>query len=603
MHKNKIMSLDTVIKIGKFYRQDKNAWKYHEQINHVMKDVENLAKNRDKDGNSITTTFYEIPVIDKGDEFFFDLDNKIEIYDEDKKSNLYYLNFKTSKKDASKRYLLGDLVYASYIDKKGNLIESGNYRMHGTWSNKEKNGKIELKSSFWLCEDVSRNMDNLFLQKFRTEFRKKAIEIENLLKSLNSIVLFFNFDGKRWVDMAGIINNIDYNLTLNLVSNHPNSEKVVLNKYLYKTLGGATPGFNDSDGYKNRLFSRDDIISLLYAGKAAEKPVVRFGSIGILALPHSEILSPELVVAFFERDKKSVEEEVGKEDDIIDTIESNDSDLLFADFVYNDFDDNVKFDIIFTSIPGSPAGVFSDLIEISNVEKSLLKHINNLVREKASEVQNMANNEYPKTKKPFNFNIRSSFLKILGDVTKDKKKFQSHLLKVLPQIYTDNYFEDPLLLSAFLEKVEYNIREGNQSFSTLKYDLYFLMNIQKNNTLMKITESNSYALGKNLGIMARQFAAWRDDCPIKSFEKSYVGNLSRRTSSIEELVKFAAFINEKLVMHERLYLEVKNAYQEFVDTIRNFGTEKYSKYNCSLGFFTSYYESKSSSDINKVNNL
>ena len=27
------MSLDTVIKIGKFYRQDKNAWKFHVQIN------------------------------------------------------------------------------------------------------------------------------------------------------------------------------------------------------------------------------------------------------------------------------------------------------------------------------------------------------------------------------------------------------------------------------------------------------------------------------------------------------------------------------------------------------------------------------------------
>ena len=66
------MSLDTVIKIGEFYRQDKNAWKFHEQINHVMKEIETLAKNKNKEGISITTTFYEIPVIDKGDEFFFE---------------------------------------------------------------------------------------------------------------------------------------------------------------------------------------------------------------------------------------------------------------------------------------------------------------------------------------------------------------------------------------------------------------------------------------------------------------------------------------------------------------------------------------------------
>jgi hypothetical protein len=597
------MSLDTVIKIGKFYRQDKDAWKYHEQINHAMKDVDALAKNKDKDGNPIKTTFYEIPVIDNGDEFFFNLDNKTEILDEDKKKNLYYLNFKTSKKDASKRYLLGDLVYACYTDKKGTLNESGNYRMNGIWSNKEKNGKIELKSSFWLSEDVAKDMDNVFIQKFRREFRKRATEIESFLKSQNSVVLHFNFDGKRWLDIAGIIESIDHNLTLNLVSNFQDSDKVVLEKYLYKTLGGVTPGFIDSSGYKNKLFSRDDIISLMYAGKAAEKPIVRFGNIGIIALPHSDQLSAESVVAFFERDKKDVEEEVGKEDDIVDTIDSDDLDPFFRGFVNNEFDNAVKFDIVFTSIPASPAGVFADLIEISDVEKSLLKHINENVRQKASEMQNRANSDFPNAKKPFHFHIRTSFLKILGDVTKDKKKFQSHLLKVLPQIYTDNYYDDPLLLSAFLEKVEYNIREGNQSFSTLKYDLYFLMNIQKNNPLMKITESNSYALGKNLGIMARQFAAWRDDCPIKSFEKSYVGNLSRRTSSIEELVKFAAFINEKLVMHEKIkYPEVRVAYQELIDTIKNFGSEKYSKYNCSLGFFTSYYETKSSSENNQENN-
>lgn len=364
------MSLNTVIKIGKFYRQDKNAWKYHEQINQVMKDVDALSKNKDKDKNPITTIFYEIPVIDKGDEFFFDFENKTEILDEDRRNSLYYLNFKTSKKDSSKRYLLGDLVYACYTDQKGTLVESGNYRMYGAWSNKEKNGKIELKSSFWLCEDVAKGMDNPFIQKFRNEFRKEAAKIEAFLKTQISVVLHFNFAGKRWLDLPGIIDSIDYNLTLNLVKEYKGSEKVVLEKYLYKTLGGVTPGFNNADNYKNRLFSRDEIISLMYAGKAAEKPVVRFGNIGIIALPHSEKLSPESVVNFFERNKNTVKEEVGKEDNIVELKNDNENcDLFFTDFVDNDFDDTVKFDIVFTSIPASPAGVFADLTEISDVEK------------------------------------------------------------------------------------------------------------------------------------------------------------------------------------------------------------------------------------------
>lgn len=594
------MSLETVIKIGKFYRQDKNAWKYHEQINHVMKDVEALAKNKDKDGNPITTTFYQVPVIDKGDEFFFDFDNKTEILDEDKRKSLYYLNFKANKKDTFKKYLVGDLVYSCYTDKNNKIIEGGNYRLKGQWEG-------DKKSSFWRSNELIENIDNQFVLKFRKEFQRKIAQIEIFLSSQKSVVLHFDIDGSSWLKQENIVNAIDNIITQDLITKI-SDENVVLKKTLYKTIAGEenplSPNFSKKALFKNKLFTMDEVVSLLYVKKAAEptSPQVRFGNIGIIALPHSDQLSPESVVAFFERDKKDIEEEIRKEDDIVEVTENDDSDLFFTDLVNNDFDDAVKFDIVFTSIPASPAGVFADLIEISNVEKSLLKHINENVRKKATEMANRANSDFPNAKKPFRFHIKTSFLKILGDVTKDKKKFNSHLLKVLPQIYTDNYYDDPLLLSAFLEKVEYNIREGNQSFSTLQYDLYFLMNIQKNNPLMKITESNSYALGKNLGIMARQFAAWRDDCPIKSFEKSYVGNLSRRTSSIEELVKFAAFINEKLVMHERLYFEVKNAYQELIDTIKNFGSEKYSKYNCSLGFFTSYYETKSSSVKNQENN-
>jgi|GEM_PF-3150328 hypothetical protein len=38
------MSLDTVLQIGKIYRENENAWKYHEQINHVMKNCTKLFK-------------------------------------------------------------------------------------------------------------------------------------------------------------------------------------------------------------------------------------------------------------------------------------------------------------------------------------------------------------------------------------------------------------------------------------------------------------------------------------------------------------------------------------------------------------------------------
>jgi hypothetical protein len=571
--------LETVIKIGKLYRQAPNAHIYHEQVNSVMKDVEVLRKNKDKDGNAIETTFYEVPVVDKGDSFFFDLNSMRIIEDEDKKKNLYYLNFKTSKRDAEKRYLLGDICYCHYYDKKSNLQEFGNYRLFGKWKE---------RTSFIGAEEIAKSMENEFIHKFRDEYRKKKKEIEEIIRSKPSVVLHFNFDHLNWFEISGLQTYIDEIITQNLVAKDPDTGHLVLDKYLYKTLGGITPGFDDKYKYKNKVFTSDDIISIIYATEAYQQPKVRINNIGIILLPHSDQLTSQNIVTFFEKKMMAADEAIHSEESLVTELEV---DELFNEVVNNPFNDRVKFDIIFSSIPKSPAGVYCDLIEISNVEKSLLVQIHNNIDIVKRRILAQANAELPNLKSPYTLSIRTSFLKILGDVTKDKKKFQFHLLKVLPQIYTDTYYQDPIILPAFIDKVEHNIREGNQTFTTLKYDFYFLMSIQKNNNLMEITQTKSYALGRNLGIMARQFAAWRNDCPIKSFEKSYVGNLSRRISSIEELVKFSGFINEKLVVHERLYPDVKNAYIELVGLVKEFKGEKYNKHNCSLGFFETYYAS------------
>lgn len=579
------MSLETVIKIGKLYRQSGNAWQYHDQVNWAMNDVTSLTKKKDKNGNNVQTVFYEIPVTKNGADLVFQMNELKEITDEDRKNSIYYLNFKTSKKDAEKRYLLGDIVYSSFINKKNELEENGNYRM----------AKDKKVSSFFRCEELAKTMNDEFIQQFRRAFRENAEAIENILRSHNSVVLHFNMDGKRWIDFDGIIEGIDNILTDSLIVNTQFENKVSLDKYLYKTLGGVTPGFVDDVRYKNRLFTRDEIISLMYAGKAAEKPTIRINSIGIIALPHSDKLKASEVISFFERDKETSKdeqlEEEGKKEERIIEREDEQSDSIFGVIVDNDFNEKVKFDIVFTSIPGSPAGVFYDLIEIADVEKSLLIKIKENISNAKLAIAKQAIEENPHFEHTPYLDVRNSFLKILGDVTKDKKKFQLHMLKTLPKIYTDTFFNDPVLLPAFIEKVEYNIRndEKKQGFSTLKYDFYFLLKIQKTDTLMHITNSQSYALGQALGIMAKPFAAWRDDCPIKSFEKSYVGNLTRRISSLGEVTKFSDFLNQKLTIHERAFKAEKEAFLKVVETIKSFDKEKYNKHYCSLGFFESYY--------------
>lgn len=575
--------LDTVLKIGKLYREAENAYLYHEQINSVQKDVDVLGKKKDKNGNIIETVYYNLPVIDGGATFKFDFQNLTKIEVEDLKKNLQYLNFKTSKKDAEKRYLLGDIAYSHYIDNKSKMQESGNYRMFSKW---------EKKTSFIGAEAIANSMSNVFISKFRHEYRNHQSQIESLLKSTSSVVLHFDFEGKSWFSIEGLIDDIDKILSSNFVSEHEETGKYMLNKYLYKTLGGNAPGFIDNAGYKNKSFSIDDIINLMYATQTYQNPTLRIKDIGVVVLPHSCQLTSADIVSFFSKEKNIAVKELDiVQDSVQDSapVQNYPFDDLFDAVLNNHFDDKVKFDIIFSSIPKSVTGVYSDLIELSNVEKSLLRHVNDNIVKVASEIANLANKEFPNAKKPFYYSVKNSFLNIMGDVTTDKKKFQFHLLKVIPQIYSDAYYQDELLLPAFLEKVESNVRDSGQGFATLKYDFYFLMKIQKKDNLMKIKESNSYAVGKNLGIMARPFAAWRDDCPIKSFEKSYVGNLSRRISSIDDLVKFSAYLNEKLTLHSKLYKEVKQSFLDLSEEINNFDTEKYNKYNCALGFFESYF--------------
>ena len=87
--------------------------------------------------------------------------------------------------------------------------------------------------------------------------------------------------------------------------------------------------------------------------------------------------------------------------------------------------------------------------------------------------------------------VINSLLSLTGDNSQEKKKFQSHLRFVLPQIYTESYFRDPILLPALIAKAEFSLREGWSLFPRLQFDFEFLTLIQFNgeNTLKQIKDS------------------------------------------------------------------------------------------------------------------
>jgi hypothetical protein len=596
------MSLETVIKIGHVFRHSKEGLNRHRYINQSKKDIDRWEKTKTSLSSSMSPVIYQLPVVELETELIFDWQNLSKISDEDKIKSLQYLNFKTSDRDSTKKYLFGDIVYAHYKVKKEDekQKEEGNYQL-------SSDKKV---SSFFRGDEVSNNLKGTFIGKFRDSFRKDILKIEALLEQNEAVVIHFAFENQQnWFEVEDALNLVNKKLMEEFVAEDKATKKISLQKALFKTIsggaksdavGGVMPNFNDANNYKVKAFdSVEQVIDLLYGIGISEYIKIRVAKdLGLVVLPNGDNLDANSLTRFYSR-VNNLDLEVTAEEDIAEeNIIDNDSDLLFNDLVENDFDDTIKFDIIFTKPPaGSSPSI--DLLEISSIQKSLLKEVNSKVNSIKSNLKSQFLTEYPRAKKPLLLDIKFSFLKILSDKTKAEKKYHFHLLKVLPQIYSDAYYNDPIIFPAFIEKVERNIRNDEQGYNLLKYDFYFLMNLQKIDNLMAITNTKSYALGTYLGTMADPFAAWRTDCPIKSFEKHYVGNLTRRITDLNDIMKFSVFLNEKLTIHEKMYLDKKIAYQNLIQAIGNFD-EKYDKNACALGFFASYFTIKN--DKQPLNN-
>lgn len=186
---------------------------------------------------------------------------------------------------------------------------------------------------------------------------------------------------------------------------------------------------------------------------------------------------------------------------------------------------------------------------------------------------------------------------------KTNPKYQSHLLKVLPLIYTENYYQDESLLPAFIQNVEFSTKTGDPKFSFLKYDLKFLLKIQntKKDRFMEITSSESYQIGFMLGGMAKNLSL-----EINSFEKNYVGNLTRRVGTLSDFIKLKNEIEQKLIMHDKAKFTFQTSY-DLAQKIKEFKS-RYDKEECAFGFMESYFkpltkkEKAASSETNTTNN-
>ncbi len=586
--------LDTLLQIGKTFREAKRL-KHHRYIK--------PAPLPDPKGKTVIK-YLSLPV---REDFTFDFDNITEI-PENERNSLYYFTFKTSDADGFPKYFWGDLLYG--IDAKAK--ESGNYRFK---EEKEKKKGKELDGAFFKAKKYAD--DEIFrgtrIEKFRASFEQYIDQVESIVKThlthenskaTRLVYINFKINGRYWYEFQEEMDLLNRKILSEFFAF--SSHGLSLRKSLYKTISAPEedvqfPHFTDKSLHKVRIFINDEqAMDLVYAIDYSKKAIISEKNIKIVVFPRGENLKPEHIEDFFEKkgmiddealeiSEKKVKEANIKEEEI--TFDS-----FFKPFVEEVPESIVQFDFVFSKKSDSLSAPDVDMIEISGIEKSLLVSLSERIREVRRLISRERNALYPKRPKNFtNLDIRNAFRNILGDTTKGQKKYQSHLFKVLPQIYTGTYYRDDTLLHAFIEKVEFNIRNDDENYNLLKYDYYFLTKIQNSNTdrIMEMENSLSYKAGILLGKMAKPL-----NQKINSFQKNYVGLLSRRIADKRSLIEFANFINEKLAIHDVAYPDLQRASVEFAEIVSKISEKDYLKNECAFGFFESYfkYEPKKSDE-------
>lgn len=637
------MSLDTIVKIGKVFRESSDNFKYFKYIDKCTQDENTLYLN--------------IPV-DMSNDYHIDT-SKVNVVPENKRSELYYLKYKTSDNDGMVKYLFGDIWYGltNKKAKEGIKDESGYYRLEdmnrpnaafrpssfkrGLTDYESMISSIDSNSAIQLHEATARNLFlierilkyspaiklifddkskynfselifndeklyNLSLEYNYTHLSKKVLDgmgitqfpLEDDVKSRNklfnvsnlSIFLHFDFNGKHWYEYSDALDLVMNKFLEEFVDKDESG--LVLKKTLYKTLCSGDskndiqfPGFKLQNKYKSKSFTENELLNLFYGIDYSNGlgKMIPGTNIKLIVLPKGDDL---LLDDYLEYQQNKNEQKL--------VVSNNNLNDAFFDFLEFEDQNITCFDFIFCK-KGSSSSPDVDLIEISNIEKSQLL----LIRERLNDISNKIYQERANwmntTKELVYLNPYYSLKNILGtpyynENTKqitisNNPMYQTHILKILPQIYSGNYNSDNLLLPCFIKNTESTILKGDAKYSFLKYDFKYLMEIQnnQNNSYMEIVTSQSYSIGLLLGRMAQNLAR-----EINSFEKNYVGTLSRRISSLPDFLKLKADIEEKLIMHDKAQFTHSISF-ELAQIVKQFSSN-YDKYECSFGFFEGYYE-------------
>lgn len=454
----------------------------------------------------------------------------------------------------------------------------------------------ELAVNYVLNNSKAADLEKIFGK----DYKEREISLdENLqLANFTNHAIFIHFvypNGKMWYQFDDTWDLIFRKLVNSVFSNQDG--KYVLDKSIYRTLASGDkkndiqfPAFRSETKYKSQYFDNSQVEDLLYGLNAYQSKArqLRGTDIILTLLPKGENLSAEDYSSFINKRKNATQLDEANQD----VVDENEP--VFEAFFHEQEERITSFDLLLVNTNGNTN---KDLIEISGIKKTTLDFIDNQINQVANLVFEKKQQLFKKAFKP---KIEYAFQNILGSPQADKNgkinfkansRYEAHLLKVLPQIYCMNYYQDRILLPFFIEKVEFATRSGSDkepfyTYQNLKFDLEFLLTIQnsKNNRYMEIVNSNSYKIGLLLGELAK-----RVSLKINSFEKNYVGNLTRRIGRLDDFIRLKNDVMQKLINHVETKFIYKTSY-DLDQLIKSFDASKYHKDLVAFGFFESYFK-------------
>lgn len=588
----------------------------------------NRKKIVDRNGNLKVTE-------EKGGNYIIDKSNAFENAEKPRQSLIAsFINPNSNKLSKKEKELLSSLC--EYIINEEHSLDKNAERII------EKNDLLKFWKSFYLNKDkIERCLiyspvitrDNInsidlvkseyskFLYENKNEETKKIFKGKDSFEELNddekeqlskyadhSVFIHFDFNEKFWYENKYVFDIISQNLNNELTQKQKDGLIVPI-KNIYRTLCSGDdkndiqfPLFDFQNSYKSFGFKNDeDFNNFLFTSSILKQPIrwLYGTNIGMyvfpVALKGENISAVDYEKFFFDK----------KDETKLLNDSRSDQEPLFSFFENESSKKFTRFDFVFADSSGNTT---KDLIEISGVERSKLLNIRQRIEEKEREIAKekkraLGSEETPKMR------IEWSFSNLLGKaeietennkvkvVFKSKNKkgesyppYKSHLMKVFPLIYTDNYCSDNVLLLNLIQKVEFSIRAGDKlgNYFLLKYDLKLLLGIQNSKTdkYMEITESKSYQLGLKIGKLSKPLKN-----EIKPFEKTYVGLLSRRIATKDDCVSFSNDICEKLTMHEKVW---KTMAAEVCSELVALPNSEYDKEKFAIGFFEGYFKYEAS---------